>query len=176
MAGEVGITIGEEDYVGANRVWFLHYLRRRKVLVRYALLLASLAAALAMLEWSGGGGAAGILRVVAFAIVGGGAGLLLCNGIGYVLLPRRARRLFRQNPSFYKSYHYHWSDDGLAYRSERESGMRPWKDFYRWSDGSEALLLMLNEQLFYIIPRRALTDAQAEDLRATLGAHGPPRF
>jgi hypothetical protein len=176
MAGEVSIELVEQDYIDANRAWMLLYLRRPRILGRYALLLASVAVFLAALEWTGGGGLRGVIRLAAFAVAGGGTGLLLCHGLGYLLLPRRARRIFRQTASLGKPYHYRWSEQGIDYRSEGDNGHRAWVDFYRWCDSTKVLLLMLNEQLFYIIPRRALTAAQAEDLRATVAAHGPPRF
>ena len=176
MAGEVCIELVERDYVDANRAWMLRTLRRPGTLVRYALLIGGLAAFLSVLEWTGDGGWRGIADSVALALVGGGGALLVGHGLGFLLVPRRVRRIFRQTASLGKPWHYAWSDAGLGYRSDGEIGFLPWTDFYRWIEGSRGFLLMLNEQVFYIIPRRALTTAQAEDLRATAAAHGPPRF
>ena len=176
MAGEVRIELIEQDHIDANRAWMLRYLRQPRTIARFALLLAAPAIVLAALEWIEGGGPAGIIQVAAIAAAATGGGLLLCLGLGYLLIPRRARRLFRQSATAGKPYLYAWSDQGLSFRSETESGTRAWRDFYRWGDSSRGVLLLLNERLFYVIPRRALTAAQAEDLWATVAAHGPPRF
>jgi len=176
MAGEICIELVEQDHIDANRAWMLLFLRQPKTIARFALLLAGAAIVLASLEWVEGGGADEIIRIAAVAAAAGGGGLLLCLGLGYLLIPRRARRLFRQSATAGRPYRYAWSDEGLSFRSDTESGTRAWQDFYRWGESSRGVLLLLNERLFYIIPRRALTAAQAEDLRATVAAHGPPRF
>lgn len=176
MAAEARVTLTEQDYIAANRAWLGRYLRQPRTIRANLVTLGLVAAILAALEWVGGGDGRAVLQIAGLGIVLGFAALILCYGVSYLFLPRRARRLFRQSVTLAMPYRYVWSDEGLSYQSDSDSGRRDWADFHRWVDDPQLVLLLLNEQLFFVIPNHALTAVEADDLRATIDAHGPPRF
>jgi hypothetical protein len=95
--------------------------------------------------------------------------------LNFLLLPRRARRLFRQRTSFQDAIGYGWSEEGLAVRSSHGSSLIPWTHLHRWVAAQHCFLFFVDEQLFFFIPRSALDEAQAQDLEATAAASGAPR-
>lgn len=174
MAGEVSVQLSEADYVAANRDWFLLHVtgrERLKGLATFTLLLATLAAAIGFFDSREAllGAAAGAGVGAALALVVMGLFYLAC----FIMVPRQARRLFGQQASLRDPVHYFWSDAGFGYRSDRASADLPWADYYRWAEGRRSFLFFLNEQMFYLVPKHALSPDQAEDLRATAAARGP---
>ena len=164
MAGEISFTPSPEDYLAANRDWFRAMLGRR----RYWITLA-------------GGFSIGFLfgGVVALPndapeVVGSGIvfglGVLfvvgLLTAISWAMLPRRTRRMYGQQKSLSRPWHYRWSEEALELNTIHAAVRVPWPDLYRWSDGRRALLFFNSEQTFYFIPLRVLTAEQADDLRS----------
>ena len=175
MAGAVQFTLGEQDYIEANRDYARRFLARPRNIMRTALLVAGTMAAGALLAQ----GLSDPREPGSLAIGFGAAalgGILLCQLLGYLLIPRRARRLYRQQASLQKPYRYTWSDAGFAYASETDNAAVAWPELHRWSPGRRTILFFLNDQLFYAIPRHVLTEAQASDLTTLAERHGPPRF
>lgn len=171
VAGEVTFQPTEVDYVRANRDWYARTLKRPRTFFGVALV----AGVGAWFEFQQGWLGPSLFAIVFAGLLGGG----LMGGIYlaiYLIMPRRARRLYRQQASMQQPLTYGWDDAGISFRSVYGSGLLPWPDFHRWSDGRDMFLFYLNDQLFYFLPHRVLTAAQIDDLRATAVGHGVPRF
>jgi hypothetical protein len=97
-------------------------------------------------------------------------------GLGFLLLPRRARKLFRQQRTLHHEMSFSWSDGGSEWRRGSSVTDTPWADYHRWMETPETFLLYVNDILFHFVPKRALDSVQADDLRATLAAQGPARL
>ena len=175
MAGVVKFTPTEDDFVNAQRDWYLRSLSQGRWLRSLVI----------------GAGACGIVVALVWLLFESpleafvfGAGMALVVAlvipimwtINYLLLPRRAGRLFRQQRSLNKEFQYEWSETGVEYRSHDGTGQILWSDLHRWSDGRRTVLLYLNDNLFHYLPRRLMTADQVEDLRATATALGPQHF
>jgi YcxB-like protein len=175
VAGEVTYQLNEADYVAAQRDHLLRRMWSRGALASLASGAAAAATTLAVIGLLSGDG-------VRAAVVAAGAGLLLGPlailvlwGVSFALLPKRARRLYRQHRSLQKEVSYGWSEAGLSYRSANGSGEIAWQDFHRWSEGPHAFLFYLTDQLFHFVIRRQLSETEAADLRNTASALGPER-
>jgi len=99
--------------------------------------------------------------------------LLVCWGLTYFLMPKRAGRLFHQHRALQKEVSYGWSDAGLSFQSANGSGQIQWTDLHRWAEGKHTFLFYLTDNLFHFVPRHRLSEAEAADLRTTAATHGP---
>lgn len=175
MAGEIRFRPSEDDYAGANRDWFLATLARPKVWIRtglFMLLLAGLGAFLAHLDGNPDEIAA---TAVGYALLALALCLLIYLSV-FLTLPRRCRRLHRQNKAVQQDWTYRWSEAGLDIETGKGRTFYPWPDFHRWHVGRNAVLLFLNDQLFFYLPRRLIDDAAAEDIASLPRAAGVPRL
>ena len=176
MAGQVTFIPTEEDIVAGSRDWFRRALVQPRI--KGALYVATLAGALlgAAFALQAGGPPERALRAAAFGAL---AGLLLLGGIlalRYAMLPGQALRAFRQNKTIHAPYTYAWTDDGISWESEAANACVAWRDLYRWGEGRSAFLFAVSERGVHFVPRRALSEAEATDLRETAVRHGPARF
>ena len=176
MAGQVTFTPTEEDVVAGSRDWFRRMLLQPRI--KGACYGAVLAGALlgAAFALQAGGPPERALRAAALGAL---VALLLFGGIiavRWALLPGQALRAFRQNKTIHNPYTYCWTDEGLSFESEAASARIAWRDLYRWSEGRSAFLFAVSERGVHFVPRRALSEAEAADLRATAIRHGPARL
>ena len=169
MEGEISVAPTPDDYLAANRDWFLASIQKGRFwktlagLFSFGFLLGGLIAL-----------PNHILEVVVSGALFGLVALsipLLFTTASWLTLPRRTRRLFDQQKSFAQPWHYRWSEDALEMDNVHVRVRMPWTDFYRWTDGRSALLFFPSELTFYFIPLHVLTAAQADDLRATASRH-----
>ncbi len=84
-----------------------------------------------------------------------------------ILLPRQARRIYRQQQSLQRPYRFMVGDDGTQAVSATVTGSHPWSDYTRWIEGPDQFLLYLSDVLFVIIPKRSVP--RPDDLRSILG-------
>jgi len=176
MAGQVTFTPTEADIVAGSRDWFRRMLMQPRI--KGAFYVAMLAGALlgAAFALQAGGPPERALRAAALGAL---VGLLLFGGIlavRWAMLPGQALRAFRQNKTIHKPCTYAWTDDELSFESETASARVAWRDLYRWGEGRSAFLFAVSERGIHFVPRRALSEAQAADLRATAMSHGPARL
>jgi hypothetical protein len=176
MAGNVTFTPTEEDVVVGARDSFHRVLRQPRL--KGAIYIAVLAGGLlgAAFALQSGGPSAHALRG---AGVGALAGLLLIAVIlatRYIMLPGRVLRSFRQNRTAHTAYSCAWTDEGISWQSGASSVRILWLDLYRWGEGRSAFLFAVTERGMHLVPRRALSEAEAADLRATALRHGPARL
>ena len=175
MTGSVTFTPSETDYVGAIRANFVFAMRRRRTLrpiAITALVFAAIGAGVGLTD-----GSPAWVAVYAFAGLLYGAVLFgLIYLTSYLLLPRRAGRLFRQQRSIQQSFEYRWSDAGLEWSSAQGAGRFPWSDLHGWRETKPAMLIYMNDTLFQFLPRHAFTHEAADDLRATMERAGLPIY
>ena len=176
VAGEVTYQTTEADYVAANRDWFRRAIVKRKALVRNVVtVLASFALGVVLSQ--GGKGTLAIGNLYAGLAMSGVVivAVLLSYAVAYALIPRRAAKLFRQQTTFQKPMKFSWSDYGMVQDSANGTGTYAWRDLHRWTAGREAFMPYVNDQLYFIVPRRVLNEQQAADLLATLERSGLPQ-
>ncbi len=176
MAGAVTFMPSEADVVAATRDWARRDLARPRQL--YATLAVGAAAATVAIILMLNAGAPPELfaPVAAEAALGGVLLVALILAIRFSILPGQARRTFRQNKAIRKEHRYSWSDEGIAWHSASSDSRIAWDELYRWSEGPHAFLFAVSERGIHFVPRRALSEAEAADLRATAARFGPPRF
>jgi hypothetical protein len=177
VAGEVTFQMTEADYVAANRDWFLRTILKRKAIIRHAVALG--VAFTAGVVLAGGDRDTFTMGQLWYGLGLAGAaagGLLLLYVVTYALIPRRAGRLFRQQTGFHRPLTFSWSDDGMAQTSAHGTGTYAWRDLHRWTAGRDSIMPYVTDQLYFVIPRRVLSDAQANDLVATLEQSGLSQY
>lgn len=174
MAGEANFTLSESDYLDGQRDWYWRYILSRRGVASLLgpVLLCAVIGVVG--ELIGDDPPQVVLAALGFALLGGGVVLLIQFGC-YLWLPRRNRRLFQQQKSLQGVQRWTWDDAGLEVETQIGTGHHSWSDFFGWAMGRRALLLFLNEQLIYIIPRRHLSEAQQRELEAMLTTRGPAR-
>lgn len=171
MSGEIVFQPSESDYIAAIKGHYKRQLTSPRFRARVIILLAIAIAAVVGIWFWDGDWLPGILGVG-----GGFAGLAIVVGSQWLLLPRRAARLFRQSKSMRRAFTYRWSPDGLGFTTSTTSGQLPWTDLHRWAQDRSTFAFYNNDAMFHFIPRRFLTAAQDADLVSTTTMHGPPRF
>jgi hypothetical protein len=174
MAGEVTFTRGEADYIAAQRDYWAASLRQRKVMIRWGVIV--LIAALftgatfgwgeslpAQLLWAAGG--------ALYAIVLLGIVVL----ITHLVLPRRARHIYRQTHGHDRSTTVSWTDQGYSEEMEQGSARLDWRQFHCWCAARSAVLLYHNDLMYRYVPHIALTEAERVDLVDTIARSGLAR-
>ena len=82
----------------------------------------------------------------------------------WVLLPMRARRIFRQQRAMQEPFVVRLGDDGVEWESAVTKRTLPWDYYVRCVEGPEHFLLYQSDWSFEILPKRLLGD------RAEIGA------
>jgi len=170
LAGEITFTPVAADHVAVARGSFRLAMRRRRFLVRIAAILvigAGVGWFLGTLDrpadrwwWFlfGTAAAAGWLCVILLGT--------------YLLIPRRATRLFRQHRTLDQPFRFVWDETGVTFGSPSGSSNLQWDQYHSWFENDRLFAFGLNEQPFHWAPKSAMTDAQAADLRATVATSG----
>jgi hypothetical protein len=83
-----------------------------------------------------------------------------------LLLPRQARRIYRQQQSLQRPFRLTVTDDGIQAVSASFTGSHAWSDYRRWIEGRDQFLLYQSDVLFLIIPKRSVP--RSDDLRGIL--------
>ncbi|MFD0985865.1 YcxB family protein [Methyloligella solikamskensis] len=94
--------------------------------------------------------------------------------IGYVITPRRARKIYREHKALGGEHQVAWDEEAIRTRSQVGANEMPWTIFHCWLDGPQTLLLYQAGNLFHAIPKRALSPAQFADIVGHLRAAGVP--
>jgi hypothetical protein len=175
MPGKIKFQPNEADYVSASRANCRCQLRAFAVWRRLLILAASVGALVAIVIWVLSGDVVEALVTGAFGAACGFLAAPVGIGINYLLLPRRAGRLFHQQRPLHGEQMLTWDETRLDWQGPGFTMDTRWGDYYRWHESRSEFLLFLNEQMPQFIPCRALDPDQVADLRATLVAHGPPR-
>jgi hypothetical protein len=164
MNRSVSLTLTADDYVAANRLHLLGYLRKRTALVNYTMLVLAYfvwVAAAYLGQW----GAMGWLAFNAcFAAVP------VCIIASYFLsIPITTRKTYRDHKTIHRPYTYSWSETGLAVASANGEWNLAWSDYLKWDENAQVFILYQAPRLFNILPKRALTAEQIVDIRQCAG-------
>lgn len=175
MAGEVTFTPSETDYVAALALNFRHQVRSRALLRPMAIVIGVAVLVLIVVAIVVDGDPLGTAAVALGGVAGGIGAVLIVIAINRLLLPRTARRLFRQQKSLHREHVFVWDDVGTQWRSSVGDVRLGWGDYHRWIDGKDTILLFLNDQLFHFLPARVFDPVRFANLRATIIASEVPR-
>lgn len=97
------------------------------------------------------------------------AGGLLTNR--FLVLPRRARRLYEQQKGLQVPFVHEITPAALISTDEFGHGERPWSHFLKWREDKDILLLYLTDIQSVLIPKRFTTEEQIQALRERLQEH-----
>jgi hypothetical protein len=170
----VTYALDEKAQIAASRANFRRRIFSRRMVVRIAV---------GALVFAGAGLVFGMLigdpDPLRTALLFGGELLVLVPlmcALLYAVIPRRIRRVVRQNPVAGRPVEACWSAAGLSARSVNGTSELPWSDFYGWHAAKSGFLLYLNEQHYHVVPADMLSEQQRAGLRATLEASGMRRL
>ena len=175
MEGQVSFTLSETDYADGIRDSYLARTFTAGTGARMAVFLLFCAVVGAFVSWLDGDLDSLWYSVTGFLILG----LVLFPFVYFVAflsLKRRARRLYRQQRSLHQPYTYRWSEAGLDIEAPRMKTFHAWAEFHRWVAARRAILLFLNDQLFYVLPRRVFDEAELGAIESHLSAAGVRRL
>ncbi|WP_294320186.1 YcxB family protein [uncultured Sphingomonas sp.] len=169
---EVTFTPCPEDYVAVQRTMFARSLRSRKFIGRTAGLLAFIGVGAMAIPFLVDGTASSALLPVPVAAMGA---LAIIIGGNWLLLPRRARRLFMQQKTLHHEHRTMFDASGFRQASVRAEIALPWGELLGWHLGRDVLLLYSNDHLAYFIPVRAFGPEQLAQVEAVLMQANLPR-
>jgi len=176
MAGEAAFTASEEEYAAANREWYRCFMRRRwpRLFLSAIGTGAALGTIIGVLDhgWDP-------VAIFASAVPPSLIGLVVppaMYGFCRLTIPRRARTLYRQHKTLQRPLRFAWSDEGLGYTTSTGTGSLAWRDLHRWAEGRGNFLFFVTDAMFYFIPKRVLSEAEADDLRTVAGGSGLQRL
>jgi hypothetical protein len=149
-----------DDYVAANRLHTRMIWRRPLSLASFAFLIVAYAAFL-YISWRAPPDTPMVIFisfVVSCAIV--------FPPLSYLLyLPYKTRKVFREQKNLHYPMTMSWSEAGFKVENQQGSAVTPWQDFFKWGEDSGILLLYHSSRLFYMLPKRVLSEAQLTDMR-----------
>lgn len=172
--GEVTYLLTQADYVDAQKAAFSRSVRSWPAF-RLWLICTVFCGAI------GGILAFGQLRfgdkviAVGFMTLLGAVALPLCWGLCYLLLARRASRLYRQQRALSLPWTYRWSEAGLENEGATGTTRYAWDELHAWKRTQSTLLFYANDILFHMLPTRVLSATQVDDITTLLAAYGPKR-
>ena len=161
---EVTFTPSAEDYVAVQRAMFVRQLRSRRFRWQMARLLAFMIVAVIAIPWF-------MMPFPLWAM--GAVGIII--GCNWLLLPRRARRLFAQQKTLHHDHLGTFDSTGFRLTSVRCNVVVPWHEMLGWHLGRKVLLLYNNELLANFVPVRAFGAAELAQVEALLKQAGVPR-
>ncbi|MCP3734120.1 YcxB family protein [Sphingomonas sp. RP10(2022)] len=175
MAGQATFHIDERDHLASLRAANVRQLRSRRFLIRITTLSIVAASVLGGILFAVGEYPWTAVIAVVSGVIGGLAALALLIGLTWLLLPRRARRLYRQNRLLQRQVTARWSDAGLEWETSSGHTRLGWDDVHAWQSDTRVTLVYLTDLLFRMIPAHALDSDARQDLVATLARHAPHR-
>jgi len=91
----------------------------------------------------------------------------------FVIIPNRARRIYRRQKSLHREHAFHWDDQFLYFQSEDYEGKIRWTDFTKVKENRVVLLLYHSESLFNLFPRHCFPNREKfEEFRAHVAPIG----
>ena len=112
----------------------------------------------------------------AAALAGGAAGLGIAHlAILYLVVPNRARHLYRQQKNLHTEHQVSWDDQCVYIRSESYNENLRWADLVKAKENDALVLLYRSDYHLSMIPKRSFSGADA-DAYAEFRGHLVPRF
>jgi hypothetical protein len=78
----------------------------------------------------------------------------------YILFPRRVRQVFTQQKELSLPIEFEITEAGLNVSNELGSSLRPWKNFAKWKEDKDILMLYQSDVAYTMLPKRFFTDPQ----------------
>jgi hypothetical protein len=78
----------------------------------------------------------------------------------YVLLPNQVKKIFTQQKELNSPFELEFTDTGMTTSNEFGNSTRPWKNFIKWKENSELIMLYHSDVMYSIIPKRIFSDSQ----------------
>ena len=167
MPGTISFTMTEREVVAARQVQYLGRAVSWRSLRHNALVVFILWLIAFGMNFEDGEPIAAAFSATIFS-----AALLvpvaLLIALGYYLAGQHGRRIFRQQRTLREEQQVTWSDDGLDLRTASVTSSMPWSYYDSWQQDRLGYVLYLSDYSGYVLPRRSFTDAQWDDLGATL--------
>jgi hypothetical protein len=165
----VSFTLTAEDYAVANQLYVLKSYKGGVGII----VLAGILLLFGRFFGSGDAGGGSYAWLAPF-FYGAAIVLLALPFVSYFLLaPRSARKIYRQQKSLQQPLTFSWSPAGLKVTSEAGEWLTPWDHYLRRAENDEILLFYQSPRLFQMLPKRALTPEQVADLReCAIGVKG----
>ena len=157
------------DLVDANQLWFTNNLKSSRQYLAYAFGGAFFAALAVWLAYPELVGALALTAAAAAGVVFWTILLAGILGLNYLLLPRKAHRIFAQHKALHAVTHVRWNEEGIVFETEHGHSRHFWTDFVDMAENETLVLLFQSENLFNFVPKRALSTADAAEL-ASRGA------
>jgi hypothetical protein len=155
------LQLTADDYAVANQLHVLnHY--KRPIIVVLAIIWIGVMVALFGLIASWDEAARALPYILVMAVVGL-AGLMVTNY--YVIAPMTARRIFPKQKTLHAPLTFSWSEAGLKTENTSGTWQIPWSDYLRFRENASVMLFYQAPRLFQMVPKRALTPEQIDDLR-----------
>ena len=115
------------------------------------------------------GQVAGIVGGTLGGVIGGVIGAIC---VRYLYLPRKHRRVFRQQTSLHLPFRFSWSAEEILSENERGSSNTKWSEIIKWKENNRLFLLYISDVMFLIIPKRAFADqGELSRFRQALDRH-----
>lgn len=158
-------TLSIDDLTAAYRFHNIGRYRQRRTWIRFLAVFLVLSAMLIIADRGQNPGDIAIGVCLIFGYLAAWiAGLFAFNYWFY--LPRMARRVYAQTRNLQVSCDAEWSDEGIRFVSAHSTVAYAWPDFFAMKRNAEMLLLYQSELMFHVLPMRALTAEQAQDIVA----------
>jgi hypothetical protein len=153
----IAFTITAEDYANASRLYMRRYWATR---VGPRLFIAAMfALCLIAVIVSGFDPTPTTVAIIVMV------GTAICPLLSYfVLIPRQARKIYREDKHLQHPIEASWTQDAYFASNATGTNTIPWSDYYGWSADEKMVLLMQSPAVFQMLPRHALSNEQAADL------------
>jgi hypothetical protein len=163
---EATFTVSPEDCVAANRLHFLKSISIKRWLEVFILSAAALALFNFGFDW--------IFDLEGYLIVLGSiwAFLVTVCVAGWFMIPRQARRNWRQAQKMWIERRVSWDADKIHFESEKGQVHVNWSDYYRWAADDRSLLLYQDDRTFHLVPLRNLPSGACDAITEYLKAAG----
>lgn len=167
---QVTFELTAQDLVAARKLHYRTYIKSKRAMRGYILGTAIiLCLTLATIPiW----GLATGLTITAMGLLYWCALLGAILLVGYWRVPSQSRRLFAQHKALVDRTTADWDSNGIAFTSAKGSTRLAWGDFTGLMEDDHSLLLLQNELLFNLIPKRVLSIEQIADIRTSAGNAG----
>ena len=76
----------------------------------------------------------------------------------FYLRPYQITRAYNQHKELSSPFEMKLTDEGYAITNSYGSGKIPWKDFAKWKEDKQIILLYRTDNMFNMVPRRLLND------------------
>ncbi len=172
---ETSFTLTQREFTSAVRLSGLATYFRRRTLFQVVAIYAGLTLALFIFARPDPHLVPAPIFVLGF-LGACGAYLLFGAVLYWVLWPFSARRQMRSNKELRQPMHCKGDDAGWHVRIGASSSDISWDAYTKWSENTDMLLIYPNNNIFQMIPKRALSGPHdLERIRAWLSSAGVPR-